>query len=340
MEKREISAGRFRYLDGLKGIFIFAIVFFHVGAPFNHVFDGLEFFYNFGGTIGNIFFFMVSGFLISYVYKNKIRQGMFTCIEFIKKRLRNLYPTYLMTIIVLIGIQGIPNLKILSLNLLLVMSGWIEDYTAINSPCWFLSQLMLCYIIHFIIIKFVSRDKYLFILILMAIWGQILLKMNLQLPFCYIHDGEGFRNYFMGCLVWEACSRYGEEKRLLIYLGEVMWLSVIIGSLIWGGEKVAGDIDFVFGVLLIPSLLYICNAGKMNKLFQLEILQKLGKISVYIFFWHIPVLKIYLFCIRNVFFSDKIKLVLYVAILIFWCAAYKWILEKTVKLFRNNLSNM
>lgn len=335
--ENSVFRNRFKCLDAFKGIFILVIVFFHAGAAFNYAFDELEVLYTYGGTIGNIFFFMVSGFLISYVYKKKIRDDLYTLPHFLGRRLNKLYPTYIASMIIPICINGLPNLKVLTLNFLLMMTGWVEDYTAINSPCWFLSQLLLCYIIHFILIKVIKEEYYIYSLVLMVVWGAILLKMNLQVPFCYMHDGEGFRNYFMGCLVWELYSKCNEKNvnyKYIGYIGIGLWIGVFVGSSIFGLQKIAGDIDFVFGFLLIPSLfLVVLDWTWGKKILELHVLQRLGGLSIYIFFWHVPVMQVLLlyFGKINVIYSDKIKLGVYIVLLIVWCLCYQWILKRLDK---------
>lgn len=85
----------FSSLTGLKGIFILGIVLFHSNTVFNAPFQDYMFFaYQYGGGIGNIMFFMLSGFLMSYCYKEKIWNQDIKFIPYIKKRLIKLYPIY------------------------------------------------------------------------------------------------------------------------------------------------------------------------------------------------------------------------------------------------------
>ncbi len=183
----------------LKGIFIFFIVLFHVGPEFEFPYESwFSYIYRYGGTIGNSFFFIISGFMMSHTYRNMIQESKINFPTYIKKRMSKVYPTYFLSTVTILAISGPMNLQGLMMNFLLITSGWIEDIRPINGPCWFLSELLLCYIIYYALVKNVKKEQYIYGCFLLVLWGQILLKQNMQIPFCYTHDGEGIRNFFLG----------------------------------------------------------------------------------------------------------------------------------------------
>lgn len=86
-------------LTGLKGIFIFVIVFYHT-LPLTPLMDKIpltSFIHIYGGTLGNYVFFMISGFLICRNYRSRIHQGSISFPQFMKRRLQKLYPFYILS---------------------------------------------------------------------------------------------------------------------------------------------------------------------------------------------------------------------------------------------------
>ncbi len=89
---------RFAGLDGLRAIFCIGIVIYHVNEPLR--WGGIKWLdpvYKYGGYFGNSMFFMLSGLLTAYHYKNKIIQQESTFRAFMEKRIRKIYPLYFLT---------------------------------------------------------------------------------------------------------------------------------------------------------------------------------------------------------------------------------------------------
>lgn len=172
---------RLKSLDVLKGVSIFSIVLFHTNRSFSGAFSKLQFIYTWGGYLGDFLFFMLSGFTIFYVYHQKVINNDISLASFISRRIQKLYPMYFLStfvsIIFLVKANGLSvlNYKDIFLNLTLTTSGWIEDIYPYNTPCWFLSQLLLLYVIWFIITKY-AKEKALYGYIGFILWGLVLEK--------------------------------------------------------------------------------------------------------------------------------------------------------------------
>ena len=286
---------RWKSLDTLKGIAIFAVVLFHVGGAFSGAFSGaLGFFYRWGGYFGNYLFFMVSGLCISAGYRERISNHEIGFFPFMKRRLAKLYPLYFLTellcLVVLVWYRGAEALGLRELvrNLLCINYGWFENSLPYNFPCWFLSVLLQLYVLHFAVLR-IFREKSPWVFALLAVWGEVILKAGLQAPFCFAQNGEGLSNYFIGCLLFALLSR-GDRKHRWIGTG-------IVGGLLTafafaGG---AGGVPDGFTFLICPLLILaaIDCAPVQKALAHPAPYRAFGHISTYIFFWHIPVLRFY-----------------------------------------------
>ena len=68
-------------IDGLRALAVVPVVFFHAGIkPFS------------GGFIGVDVFFVISGYLITSLIEEEIRQGRFSIIRFYERRVRRIFP--------------------------------------------------------------------------------------------------------------------------------------------------------------------------------------------------------------------------------------------------------
>lgn len=325
------SVERMISLDVLKGIAIFSIVLFHTNDSFPGAFPNLKFLYTWGGYLGDYLFFMLSGFTIFYTYSMKVYGNQISLYSFVVKRIKKLYPMYfcttLISIVYIIKETGIStlNFKNIFLNLTLTTSGWIEDIYPYNGPCWFLSQLLLCYIIWYAITKFTPpHSNYLYIGIIL--WGLILEKYQWNFPFCYLHNGEGFTNFFMGCLLCKIYLHLEKNKRFIfsIVIESIAFLFIVLAYQ-YGFRNISGDIKYVFTFLFSPGLIILSLDFKYIK----QILEwrwlviLLGNISTSIFFWHVPFTKIFGSITINIPFyktlAENIKYFLYLSSLYIFC---------------------
>ena len=291
-----------RSLDTLKGIAIFSVVFFHVKGSFPGAFpNALGFFYQWGGYLGNYLFFMISGLCISWGYRDKIAGGKVGFFAFMKRRLVKLYPLYFVTELICLfflarqpGSGSLRPREILR-NLLCINYGWFENSLPYNFPCWFLSQLLLLYIVHFAFLRIFKR-KSVYGFAALVLWGQVILKAGLSGPFCYTQDGEGFSNYFLGCLLFELLTGRDKKRRRL---AEGVWAGLLdvflLRAAALGFAGAAGDARDVFTFLLCPLLiLAAADCAPVRGLLERPGLHSaFGSVSIYVFFWHIPLLRLY-----------------------------------------------
>lgn len=149
--------------------FVFALMVFltHMSFMFSYNYPGFkELYYRFfyEGYIGVGFFFMLSGFILSYTYKKLILQGQVSKAEFFLKRIARIYPLHLITLLISIPIYLIEtniDTPIFTTqnfsNLFLVQSfGTDRSYFfSCNSLSWSISNEMFFYLLFpFILIAF------------------------------------------------------------------------------------------------------------------------------------------------------------------------------------------
>ena len=209
-------------LTGLKGLFIWFIIYFHTApkTPFFSAIPGNEFLTLYGGTLGNSMFFVLSGFLLSWGYRKRIRERTVSFPDYLGRRLAKLYPPYFISTIVMIllnvleyGLSAI-NLKMVVFDLLLQSGGGLVASSPYNGPGWFLSALFVCYLVYYLIAYHTRHSTaYRCAIGLGIAWGYILICGNWTLPFCFSQNGKAFMNFFVGCALTEIYPYFARLKR-------------------------------------------------------------------------------------------------------------------------------
>lgn len=331
----------FYQLDSLRGIFILGIVIYHVNAYFDAAFSGiLGPVYKYGGYFGNYFFFMLSGFLTAYTYRSALCEGRLSFSGFMARRLRRLYPLYILTTVVQLCLRillhetaGITT-KAIFLNILMIPSGWIYDGMPFNTPLWFVSVLMLCYIIFFALCRLSGKDdrRYRALVILLMLWRLVLEIGNLDIPFCYNYDGEGFLNFFTGCLLFEMYSRLDKSyiRKLSIWGIAVVCLLGVF-SIFGLFRHIPVDIRFVITFLICPALILAAlTVPAFSQVLTLRPLVWLGSISISVFFWHAPLLKAFTLLspwLALFIHSPQAVFLAYLMFVILFCAVSQQIIQ-------------
>lgn len=76
-------------IDGLRALAVLPVVLFHLDVEFVS-----------GGFVGVDIFFVISGFLITSIIANEMRQGRFSFLEFYERRVRRIFPALILVIAV------------------------------------------------------------------------------------------------------------------------------------------------------------------------------------------------------------------------------------------------
>ena len=164
------QTGRQTSLDGLKGLLACVIAFvWHyqhfqpIGSPFYTI---LKPFYDYG-YLGVEIFYMLSGFGMILGYEKRIAESEMLPLEYFGRRLKKLYPPVLLSTIVTGVLQIVYlyqngmifqyaydyfNIDYFILNLIGIQTGIINRAYSFNGPLWFVSVLLVCYIIFYLLI--------------------------------------------------------------------------------------------------------------------------------------------------------------------------------------------
>lgn len=291
---------RILQFDGLRFIAIIIIVLGHVGEGYGRQLEpvfGLAYYHV---AVGTCAFFMLSGFLIALTYKQKILDGL-SFKKFFTKRFMQMYPMYFLgtTVMILILILFknfyLLNVKTVLMSELMIACGWITGGTdaVFNGVTWFMSVLLLCYIIYWIIMA-VSRklpDFYPLAIGFMTIWGLVLLEKCWDFPFNYRVNGEGYAGFFAGVLLYEFYDFIKETrvKNILKYICVIVLALLFVLSKTSDLNSISG-VEYWSIILIDTAVIYISLTSKLlEKILSTKVFVFLGAISTEICYLHLPV---------------------------------------------------
>ncbi|MBO7252620.1 MAG: acyltransferase [Oscillospiraceae bacterium] len=293
MEKKR----SFDSLTGLKGIFIFIIVFFHT-LPSTPLIDRIpltSFVGTYGGTLGNYMFFTLSGFLISFGYRERICDGKVSFGDFICRRLYKLYPLYLLSNAAMLvadliqyGLSAI-NLKNIILTLLLQNGGGLETTHPYNGPTWFVSALFVCYMAYYLI-GYLSKNRtqYLCLIAFGIIWGYSIAVGGWTPTLNFARNGDSFLTFFTGCAIAELypCMPRLHDKIIQFFAFLVLIASAVL-MLKYGVEIIGGNVSVAFAFVICPLIIYLTLENNLiSRILKSKAALWLGRISVSVYFWH------------------------------------------------------
>jgi peptidoglycan/LPS O-acetylase OafA/YrhL len=197
VQKGTVASARRPQLPALTGIRCFAalnLVFFHFADP--HSFGPLSPVVN-GGYISVSFFLLLSGFILTYNYADRAEQGKLTARSFWTARFSRLYPVYIFSLLLSVGMlmQEVPahtkgdfTLGVILTPLLL--QGWHPALSTFwNTPAWTMSTEAFFYVLFpFLITRRRPRQTRTMLVILASAWLS-----GMVLPALYMHfhpDGD------------------------------------------------------------------------------------------------------------------------------------------------------
>jgi peptidoglycan/LPS O-acetylase OafA/YrhL len=306
-------------LDGLRGVAALTVVIFHLFEA--HATSHLNQVIN-HGYLAVDFFFMLSGFVISYAYDDrwyKLSLG-----EFFKRRLLRLQPMVVIGMIIGAiafypsasvlwpGIVDVPVWKMLLVTLIgctlipvplsLDVRGW-QEMLPLNGPGW---SLFFEYIANILYALFIRKFSKTALSILVVVAGIALVHLAVTSPLGDVVGGWsldsaqlriGFTRmmfpFFGGLLLCRLVKV--TEIRMAFLWSSLLLLLVLAMPRIGGSERLwaNGLYEAVTIILIFPLIIYIGASGQLKGKFAKRICTFFGDISYPVYITHYPIIYIY-----------------------------------------------
>jgi len=306
----------FKNLDSLRAIAAIAVVLTHVSNwvpavdnKFNTAFKFLTTFDNQGGELGVIFFFILSGFLITYLlFNEKQNTGEINILFFYYKRLLRIWPLYFLTIIIGFYIFPLFNDNHSETANILMYSLFLTNFDHIyfnNPSCGILGvqwsvaieeQFYLVWPIIFLVLKKTKTFPIIFLLIII-ISELFHFQNRADWSISYYHSFSAMRFLAWGGLLGHMTFyRLDSIKNFLTKIKKhhtVLIYTTCLSFLVFNNMLVQFNsifnylnvvIQFIFFGFVILEQIFSNNS--FYKFGKITLLNKIGKISYGIYLYH------------------------------------------------------
>ena len=223
---------------------------------------------------------------------------------FIPKYFYNLKPDFWGLIISMLGIQA----------------GWTFENPMINNPMWYISVLLLCYILFYILTKISISKKYnyIYFYIFFIFLGLSIQKNGTDLAFFNSYTARGFYAFFFGLVFSILFNNYKIGK--LIKILSIFLLIFITYLILKHYYVIEKSINYTLTFIYYPILIIIFNFDIIKRILSSKIIGKIGEISFNVYVWHGGF--ILLLSIINKYYSFNINFASYKTMIIFTIILY------------------
>lgn len=262
------------------------------------------------GSFPVSFFLILSGFILMRGYGDRVCQMSF--FTFFIKRMRRIYPTHLLCLVIALIVSLYIEKPINWLNTLpsfFVLQAWVpvqDVYFAGNSVAWYVSVCTFCYALFPFLAKVVKRNPMVVMLFSVGIYltACLLVPLGFQHPILYINPLFRLVDFILGMWLYEMINKKQVENYMNKILDKsstskffIESLPFILGLLAIVASLNMGNVFMLAAFWWAPSLIIIfifyfldSSPGFITRLLHHSFFVTLGSISYAFYMLHISIL--------------------------------------------------
>ena len=252
-----------------------------------------------GGAIGVSFFLVLSGFVMSLGYADKVSQNNFRWYDFIFKRLIKLWPLHILCLFIWIGAAymawGGKDIHLLPLmgNAILLQSWFPIKEMEGNSVAWYLSTLVSFYMIYPILAKLSLKKLIVFfctLTLFISLFSNFI-PAQLQEWYWYKFPPTRLIDFVLGIILYHTYVRLNRVKLPPIIFRDLLPLTFFaIGLFIIHGKpnmmEISGRVFYLVSGITILSYAIYERRGYSPMWLKNRTLLYLGEISFSFYMIH------------------------------------------------------
>lgn len=230
------------------------------------------------------------------------------------------------------------------ISILGIQAGWSFENPMINNPMWYVSVLLLCYILFYILTKISILKKYncIYFYIILIFLGLSIQKNNTNLAFFNYYTARGYYSFFFGVLFSIYFNNYKINKYIKIL--SVFLVVFITYSILKHYSIVEKNINYTLTFIYYPALIIIFNTNIIKKIYSNKLITKIAEISFNVYVWHVEAILIFIIIkkVSNLninFVSYKTMLIFTIILYIFGTISHYLIEKPLEKLIFKKLNN-
>jgi len=181
---------------------------------------------------------------------------------------------------------------------LLGVTRWLScDYMA-NNPMWYISVLLLCYIMFFYstyIGKKLRINSYLFYCIILS-FGIIMRGICDKVGYCYPFFseviGRGYSCFFWGLIMQFLLEKFVFLKKEKNLSWQLVGIAIFIYAYSSGNVFVKEYLWYILCFIFYSILILLFRNKLFQKIFCFDNLKYVGDIAYNAFIWHLPIIRL------------------------------------------------
>ena len=296
------------------------------GAVYKYInFWGGKFYF---GYLVELFFLLSGIFVTQNIEKIYSKSLLFS--QFIKGKLIRLLPLLSISVLVEAGIYiydrqflGMDvqiGLWQIILNCLGIQNGWVTKRTAVNGPTWYISILILCYFIFYILTYIAERMKIspYYLYICMIFLGMSIPTFGIEGPFLNANTARGYIAFFAGVFIVKLLESF-ELKRLSKYAWVILGLFLFL--YVCEYNFIVEGFNYLLVFLVYPAIIIVLKSNFSKLLSGQKWIGILGAASFDVYIWHEPLTALRNLLIQQFSLEWDITRVstMVIFVLIAWC---------------------
>ena len=293
-----------RFLAALAVAFFFHYIIVFGESPLsgNIVGDALN---KYGGYVVELFY-IISGFVMYTAYSERIREGKTNFTKYLTDRVVRLYPAMIVSVLATIipmwagyalWDEAVSNdsavtLFAIFLNLLGLNGGTVLEHTfmtTVNGPSWYITVLLICYLLFYGIIKLCrgSKGAENVVFMVMIVLGIFFYINPMNIPMMFVCCTRGYIFFFIGVFLAQI---YGKTN----WIGNLIMcaISVIMVCMYFfaSHHDLLMSESLEFGLFIVlPVVMFFIGFFPLEYICSNVFVKFLGGISFGIFLWNLPV---------------------------------------------------
>lgn len=273
-----------------------------------------------GGDCGVAFFFLLSGFVLSLGYGQRLQQGTFAYGRFLRRRLLKIYPLHLLCLVAFLALSRQPIDLAVVLNALLLQC-WVplkDIYFSCNSVSWFLSCILFCYIMFPWLYRHASWRLLVVVLVACGAvyWSVPYEQVNSIL---YVNPLVRCTDFFLGIML----ARFYEARPSMTFprWSEPLLVVLLLLAFVfypYADEKLR-NAPLYWLVLLPQILVFAKGEGPVSWLLKQRLLLWLGSLSMPVFLIHPMTLNVLMHHLPPLPYGVMLAVCLSTVVWLSWC---------------------
>lgn len=296
------------------------------------------------GFLGVSFFFILSGFILTYSYESRLRKKIVSIRSFYIARFARIYPMHFVTMIaaLILSLAVGNNDNYLLQNSLLIQSFYSDKdvFFSLNAPSWSISDEMFFYLLFPIVLLFTANIR----VFLFAFLTVLILYLNIHLDdgskhyWLYISPVLRFADFLLGMILYSIYKYLNTHYESLNNKGTILEIVSISIFLIFFTFHLNLNISYRYSIYYwLPMFLIILafaisgssnNKGFISKILSNKYLVWLGEISFCFYLIHVLVIRVVGFIMNKIFFNVNLIILSSLCLIVTLIAsaiAYKFI---------------